>query len=263
MNTSPTSPARPTAKQPGRWLLEIVRGRDVGRTFALDPGETVVGNALNGQRGLDLLDQEGNSPRRMAARHAALACSGQDLSIRDLESPGGTFVNQQRLLSGQPRKLSPGDVIQLGGVQLKVKQEARGGVRAAAPQPVPQARLPVAAVRAGARTAGNPARSPPQPAAPNASCCPTTGPAAPTPSRRSTAGAPAPVTAPRRGGRLPTAFHDGRRRPVPDLGRLPRSLGPELEPGSRRADLGPARRVSAADSAAGSDSARRRRSLAR
>src|SRR4051794_38918859 len=110
MNPSPTSPARAPAKQTGRWMLEIIRGRDVGRTFALDRGETVAGNALNGQRGIDLLDQEGNSPRRMAARHAAFACSGHELSIQDLESPGGTFVNQQRLLSGQSRKLSPGDV---------------------------------------------------------------------------------------------------------------------------------------------------------
>jgi hypothetical protein len=123
MNVLPTSPARSTTTHMGRWLLEVVRGRDVGRIFALDPGETVVGNALNGQRGLDLLDQEGTSPRRMAARHATFACGVQDLSIQDLETPGGTFVNQQRLLSGRPRKLSAGDVVQLGGVQLRVKQE--------------------------------------------------------------------------------------------------------------------------------------------
>ncbi len=128
MNPSPTSPAREAPIQLGSWLLEIVRGRDVGRAFALVPGETVVGNALNGQTGLDLREQEGSSPRRMAARHASVICSGPDISIRDLESPGGTFVNQQRLLSGQPRKLSAGDVIQLGGVQLRVKQASPTGV---------------------------------------------------------------------------------------------------------------------------------------
>ena len=73
MNPSPTSPARHTAKQTSRWLLEIVRGREVGRAYALDPGETVLGNALNGQRGLDLLEQEGSPTRRMAGkqRHAS------------------------------------------------------------------------------------------------------------------------------------------------------------------------------------------------
>jgi hypothetical protein len=146
MNPSPTSPARPPARQTGKWKLEIIRGRDVGRTFALDPGETVVGNALNGQLGIDLLEQEGNSPRRMAARQAVFACSGQDLSIQDLDSPGGTFVNQQRLLSGQPRKLSAGDVIQLGGVQLKVNQDAATAAPAApAPTKAPVAAAPVTA----------------------------------------------------------------------------------------------------------------------
>ena len=72
MNPSPTSPARQTPNQTGRWLLEIVRGRDVGRTFALEPGETVVGNALNGQPGLDLREQEGTSPRRMAGAPCTL-----------------------------------------------------------------------------------------------------------------------------------------------------------------------------------------------
>jgi FHA domain len=156
MIPSPTSPARLPAKQAGQWMLEIVRGRDVGRTFALDHGETVVGNALNGQRGLDLLEQEGNSPRRMAARQAAFACSGQDLSIQDLDSPGGTFVNQQRLLSGQPRKLSPGDLIQLGGVQLKVKQDAAATSPVAVPVSSASTTAPVAAAPATAAPARGP-----------------------------------------------------------------------------------------------------------
>jgi hypothetical protein len=158
MNPPPTSPARPVAKHTGTWLLEVARGRDVGRTFALDSGETVVGNALNGQRGLDLVDQEGNSPRRMAGRHAAFACSENDLSIHDLESPGGTFVNQQRLLSGQTRKLSDGDVIQLGGVQLKVKQGAATPATAASPVP------PAAAKSSAAPVSSRAAKPPAAPA---------------------------------------------------------------------------------------------------
>ena len=113
-----------TAPQPGCWSLEVVRGREVGRGYAIEPGESILGNALNGERGLDLLEQEGNSPRRMAARHAALSSTSEELTIRDLESPGGTFVNQQRLLAGQSRRLVPGDVIQLGSVQLAVKHNA-------------------------------------------------------------------------------------------------------------------------------------------
>jgi hypothetical protein len=136
------------ATQPIPWSLEVLRGREVGRVYGLPTGETIVGNALNGDPGLDLVDQEGVSPRRMAARHAAIALHGQQLTIRDLDTPGGTFVNRQRLLSGQERRLQPGDVIQLGGVQLRVE------ARAASPPPAPIAAPPM------------PAGTPPVPAAP-------------------------------------------------------------------------------------------------
>ncbi len=109
-----------TTAQPATWSLEVVRGRDIGRVFSLSGAETVVGNGLNGEPGLDLRDQEGTSPRRMSARQAMIELTGQDLAIRDLDSPGGTFVNQQRLLSGQSRRLQPGDVIQLAGIMLRV-----------------------------------------------------------------------------------------------------------------------------------------------
>jgi FHA domain len=103
------------------WKLEVVRGKDAGRVFALGVGEVVIGNAPGEGSGLDLASQESaSSPRRMAARHASLDCSPKGLTLRDLESPGGTFVNRQRVLPGQAKPLQPGDVIQLGGVQLKV-----------------------------------------------------------------------------------------------------------------------------------------------
>ncbi len=117
------------------WSLEIVRGRETGRVYALQPGETTLGNALNGDRGIDLAAQEGEGPRRMAARHAVVSQSTSGLSVRDLDSPGGTFVNRQRILAGQSKPLQPGDLIQLGGVQLKVVE--RLDAPAARPQSPP------------------------------------------------------------------------------------------------------------------------------
>jgi hypothetical protein len=131
MSSSRAKTTATKAADPGCWSLEVVRGRAVGQLFALDSGETVVGNDLKGERGLNLVDQEGSSPRKMAGRQAALTANGQELSIRDLETPGGTFVNQQRLLAGQARRLVAGDVIQLGSVQVRVKQA--GTVASAAP----------------------------------------------------------------------------------------------------------------------------------
>lgn len=105
-----------------RWSLRIVRGRDVGRVFAVAQGETVLGSGREGGDILDLSEQEGPSARRMAGRQALVIASASDLIIRDLDSPGGTFVNRQRLLAGQTRRLQPGDQIQLAGVQLEVDQ---------------------------------------------------------------------------------------------------------------------------------------------
>jgi len=128
------------ATGPGRehWVLEIVRGRENGRRYLVGPGESQIGTALAGARGFDLADQEDpSSPRRMAGKQACLTATADALSIRDLESPGGTFVNRQRLLSGQVRVLQPGDLVQLGGVQLQVKREAEAEARAE-PKPEPR-----------------------------------------------------------------------------------------------------------------------------
>jgi len=151
----------PNSVKASCWSLEVVRGREVGRGYAIDPGESILGNALNGERGLDLLEQEGGSPRRMAARHAVLSTTSEELTIRDLESPGGTFVNQQRLLSGQSRRLQPGDVVQLGSVQLRVKRDVPATTPAAAPVKAPAGVRPAAA----APTPGASAKAPIAPAA--------------------------------------------------------------------------------------------------
>ncbi len=131
----------PTTSGHERWIVEVVRGRDVGRRYQVGTGETPIGNAIAGVPGFDLSDQESNSTRRMAGRHACLTASGEALSIRDLESPGGTFVNRQRLLAGQVRPLQPGDLIQLGAVQLEVKRAVQlepQAARPSKPQPVSQ-----------------------------------------------------------------------------------------------------------------------------
>jgi hypothetical protein len=102
------------------WSLEVVRGKQEGRRFPLNGGSIVLGNALGGERGIDLAEQEGTSPRRMAAKQALIECTANGPMLRDLDSPGGTFVNRQRILPGQARALRPDDLIQLAGVQLKV-----------------------------------------------------------------------------------------------------------------------------------------------
>lgn len=129
MNQSKTSP---TADGSG-WTLVATKGREVGRGYALAPGETILGSAPPRDRGLDLASQEENGTRSLAGRHAAIEAHDGVLKVRDLESPGGTFVNRQRLLSGQSRSLNDGDLIQLGGVKLRVERRADAAPTALAP----------------------------------------------------------------------------------------------------------------------------------
>jgi len=119
------------------WGVEVVRGREPGRRFALAEGETTIGNAPKGPGHLSLADQEGASPRRMTERQAALIVSGGTLAIRDLDGPAATFVNRQRLLSGVDRPLAPGDEIQLGGVRLVVRRESKPAAPRSTPTPTP------------------------------------------------------------------------------------------------------------------------------
>ena len=102
------------------WSLEVVRGKTIGQLYFLLGRETVLGSNLNGEAGIELGDQEGDSPRKMAPRQALIASIDELYSIRDLDSPGGTFINRQRLLPDQSRPLHPGDLIQLGSVQLRM-----------------------------------------------------------------------------------------------------------------------------------------------
>ncbi len=120
-----------TNGRPAGWSLEIVRGREVGKRLDLEGPAIVLGNAIDGAPGIDLRDQEGASPRRMAGRQAMIESRHSGLAIRDLDSPGGTFVNRRRLLAGQSLAIAPGDEIQVGGVLLRVLAPA------SAPPPIP------------------------------------------------------------------------------------------------------------------------------
>lgn len=134
--------------QTNAWVLEVVRGAGAGKRYALGPGETSLGRGPGVT--LDLSAHEGDGPRKIDARHSALERTARGTyAIRDLESSGGTFVNRQRILAGQARELSEGDVLQIGGVHLKLVRGAEAPVRngpspAKAPPPAPPMPSPVA-----------------------------------------------------------------------------------------------------------------------
>ncbi len=123
--------ASPNATEAGTWALEVVRGVEPGRRFPVARGLVVLGRSAPDRGGINLAGQEGSTLRPMEPRHASIEESGGGLVLRDLDSPGGTFVNRRRVLPGQGVHLRAGDVIQLGSVQVRLVEAA------GRPEPVP------------------------------------------------------------------------------------------------------------------------------
>ncbi len=121
----------------GSRALEVVRGADPGRRFALGRGLLVLGRGPRDRGAIDLSGQEGSTLRPMEVRHASLESSDFGLVLRDLESPGGTFVNRRRVLPGQGLTLQAGDVIQLGSVQLRLIEGSSRTEPPTTPMPAP------------------------------------------------------------------------------------------------------------------------------
>lgn len=87
----------------------------------LQSGRTLIGRR-GGALAVDL-DLTYYDPKGYVSRnHAAVACHRGIHHIIDLESANGTFVNDERLLPRQPRRLHHGDRIRLGRVVLEFRR---------------------------------------------------------------------------------------------------------------------------------------------
>jgi len=102
------------------YVLQVVRGRSASTTLKLTDGVTSVG------RHDDCVIRIKSS--QVSRRHCEIFEVAGKLTIRDLGSSNGTFVNGKRV-SGQ-QALKPGDEVTVGAVTLRVAkpgQEAPAG----------------------------------------------------------------------------------------------------------------------------------------
>jgi serine protease Do len=81
------------------------------------------------------------SDPRVSRRHAAITPLGHSLEIEDLESANGTSVNGETI--DGPRKLSDGDVVQVGATRLAVHVPAPRGASTVFSDRSPKARIVV------------------------------------------------------------------------------------------------------------------------
>ncbi|HEX3279523.1 MAG TPA: FHA domain-containing serine/threonine-protein kinase [Thermoleophilaceae bacterium] len=139
--------------------LVVAQGAEPGHRLSLE-GELVIGRRESGDGSL------GKDPE-LSRRHARIfRDAGGRLTIEDLGSSNGTFVNGVRV--HEPTPLRPGDAVRMGITALEVT-EAESSAPAPSPPPAP-APVPAAAPPA-----------PPAPAAPPPPVARPTPPPPPTP----------------------------------------------------------------------------------
>jgi hypothetical protein len=115
----PTAPGKLSADAKPR--LVVLRGLKISAEYPLYEGHNFIGRADEKPVDIDLEDQEPPDRIWSSRQHALITFEDDGLVIEDLNSSNGTFVNRSRIYPGQKRPLQPGDVIQIGTVQMKVK----------------------------------------------------------------------------------------------------------------------------------------------
>ena len=105
------------------YVLQVVRGRSASTTLKLADGVTVIG------RHDDCLIRIKSS--QVSRRHCELYEVADKLTLRDLGSSNGTFVNGKKV-SGQ-QALKHGDEVTVGAVTLRVAQLGQAPISRAEP----------------------------------------------------------------------------------------------------------------------------------
>lgn len=123
----PAAPAvAPTkgAIPPGSTVkLAVRRGQRVGVEYNVFPDFNYIGRADDKPVDIDLEDQEPPDRVWCSRQHAVLHYDDTTgiLTIEDLNSSNGTYVNRNKVYPGTKQPLQIGDVVQIGTIHLMVK----------------------------------------------------------------------------------------------------------------------------------------------
>jgi hypothetical protein len=115
---SPSEPSvLPAEAQP---RLLVLRGQKRNVEYPLYEGLNFIGRADEKPVDIDLEDQEPPDRVWCSRQHCLITFEESKLTIEDLNSANGTFVNRTRIYPGKSQPLNVNDVVQIGNVQLRV-----------------------------------------------------------------------------------------------------------------------------------------------
>jgi hypothetical protein len=118
---APAAPAAAKLPDGAQPKLVVIRGQKINFEFPIYPDLNFIGRADEKPVDIDLEDQEPPDRVWCSRQHALITFESGTLTIEDLNSANGTYVNRARVYPGQKRQLSVNDVVQIGNVQMKVK----------------------------------------------------------------------------------------------------------------------------------------------
>src|SRR5262245_12412429 len=122
---APVSVSTPAAPAPAAVVhnaqLTIVRGGTVGKVFPLQAGDNLVGRWDPDSGAFPEVDLETDDPEARISRKHALIRLSDKITIEDIGSLTGTFVNRgRRLEPGSPAELKDGDEVIVGKTFFKL-----------------------------------------------------------------------------------------------------------------------------------------------
>jgi hypothetical protein len=116
------APAAEAAAAPFKAKLSVIRGGRKGQEFPLETGNNLVGRWDPETGAFPEVDLDADDPEaKISRKHALIRIDGGKVTIEDIGSLNGTFVNRQpRLAPGTPVELKSGDEIIIGKTFLKL-----------------------------------------------------------------------------------------------------------------------------------------------
>src|SRR6266851_2748365 len=129
---TPTGEIKPPAEAPAaaagataRAKLQVVRGGRKGQEFPLEDGNNLVGRWDPETGAFPEVDLDQDDPEaKISRKHALIRFEGSKITVEDIGSLNGTYVNRQpRLMPGNPVDLKSGDEIIIGKTFLKLVVE--------------------------------------------------------------------------------------------------------------------------------------------
>jgi pSer/pThr/pTyr-binding forkhead associated (FHA) protein len=104
-----------------QYLFRLLRGGTVGKVFPLQVGDNLVGRWDPDSGSFPEVDMEHDDPEARISRKHALIRVSDRITIEDIGSLNGTFVNRgRRLEPGSPAEVKDGDEIIVGKTFFKV-----------------------------------------------------------------------------------------------------------------------------------------------